>query len=89
MERVCECENLNRAHKRVRANKGAPGVDGMAVGELYDWLREHTETLVESLLDGSYEPQPVLSYHIPQVHATDDRSSFEVWYYAYQEIAGN
>jgi RNA-directed DNA polymerase len=59
MERVCERENLNRAYKRVKANKGAPGIDGMTVGELYNWLREHKEALVESLLDGSYEPQPI------------------------------
>ena len=40
MERVCERENLNRAYKRVKGNKGAPGTDGMTVGELYDWLSE-------------------------------------------------
>jgi RNA-directed DNA polymerase len=64
MERVCERENLNRAYKRVKANKGAPGIDGMTVGELYDWLREHKEALVESLLGGSYEPQLVLGKEI-------------------------
>jgi len=64
MERVCERENLNRAYKRVKANKGAPGVDGMTVGGLYNWLRGHKEQLVESLLDGSYEPQPVLGKEI-------------------------
>ena len=64
MERVGERENLNRAYKRVKANKGAPGTDGMAVGELYGWLKEHKEELVGSLLDGSYEPQPVLGKEI-------------------------
>jgi RNA-directed DNA polymerase len=64
MERVCDRENLNRGYKRVKANKGAPGVDGMTVGELYDWLKEHKEELVASLLDGSYEPQPVLGKEI-------------------------
>jgi RNA-directed DNA polymerase len=64
MERVCERENLNRAYKRVKANKGAPGTDGMSVGELYGWLAEHKEELVGSLLDGSYEPQPVLGKEI-------------------------
>jgi RNA-directed DNA polymerase len=59
MERICERENLNRAYKRVKGNKGAPGIDGMTVGELYGWLIEHKEELVESLLTGSYEPQPV------------------------------
>jgi RNA-directed DNA polymerase len=64
MERVCERGNLNRAYKRVKANRGAPGIDGMTVGELYDWLTEHKGELVESLLDGSYEPQPVLGKEI-------------------------
>jgi RNA-directed DNA polymerase len=64
MERVCERENLNRAYKRVKANKGAPGIDGMTVGELYGWLVEHKEELVKSLLGGSYEPQPVLGKEI-------------------------
>jgi RNA-directed DNA polymerase len=64
MERVCERENLNRAYKRVKANKGAPGIDGMTVGELYGWLVEHKEEMVKSLLDGSYEPQPILGKEI-------------------------
>jgi RNA-directed DNA polymerase len=64
MERVCERENLNRAYKRVKANKGAPGIDGMTVGELYGWLVEHKEEMVKLLLDGSYEPQPVLGKEI-------------------------
>jgi RNA-directed DNA polymerase len=64
MERVCERENLNRAYKRVKANKGAPGIDGRTVGGLYEWLREHKEELVGSLLEGSYKPQPVLGKEI-------------------------
>ena len=64
MERVCERGNLNRAYKRVKGNKGAPGIDGMTVGELYEWLVEHKGALVETLLEGSYEPQPVLGKEI-------------------------
>jgi RNA-directed DNA polymerase len=64
MERVCERENLNRACKRVKGNKGAPGRDGMTVGELHGWLREHKGELVGTLLDGSYEPQAVLGKEI-------------------------
>ena len=64
MERVSERENLNRAYKRVKANKGAPGVDGVTVEELYGWLKEHKEELVKVSLDGSYEPQPVLGKEI-------------------------
>lgn len=66
MERVCERRNLNRAYKRVKANKGASGVDGMTVDDLYPWLVEHREALVAALLDGSYRPQPVLGKEIPK-----------------------
>ena len=64
MERICERENLNRAYKRVKANKGAPGVDGMTVKEMYEWLREHKEELIAALLEGNYEPQPVRGVEI-------------------------
>ncbi len=66
MEQVCERENLNRAYKRVKSNKGAPGIDGMTVGELYGWLKEHGEGLKASLLEGSYEPQSVKAVEIPK-----------------------
>jgi RNA-directed DNA polymerase len=64
MERISEHGNLNRAYKRVKANKGAAGIDGMTVEELYDWLKEHKGELIASLLGGSYEPQPVLGKEI-------------------------
>jgi RNA-directed DNA polymerase len=66
MERISERENLNRAYKRVKANRGSPGVDGMTVGELGAWLVAHKEELVASLLDGSYEPQVVRGVNIPK-----------------------
>jgi RNA-directed DNA polymerase len=66
MERICEPENLNRAYKKVKANRGAPGVDGMSVMELRPWLEAHREVLVTSLLDGSYQPQPVRGAQIPK-----------------------
>ena len=66
MERVVERENLNKAYHRVKANKGAPGVDGMTVGDLRGWVREHKEELVASLLDGDYRPSPVRGVEIPK-----------------------
>jgi RNA-directed DNA polymerase len=66
MEQVVDPDNLNRAFKRVRANKGAPGVDGMTVEELGEWARERKEELTASLLDGSYRPQPVKGVQIPK-----------------------
>lgn len=66
MEEVTDRDNLNRAYRRVLANKGAPGVDGMTVGELRDWIAEHKQELIASLLDGTYQPQPVRGVEIPK-----------------------
>jgi len=66
MERVCSDENLNRAYSRVKANKGSAGVDGMTLSELRPWFREHREEFIASLLDGSYQPQPVRGVEIPK-----------------------
>jgi RNA-directed DNA polymerase len=66
MEEVCERANLNQAYRRVKANKGSSGVDGMTVHDLAPWLAEHKEAVIASLLDGSYEPQPVKGVEIPK-----------------------
>lgn len=66
MEEVCRRDNLNQAYRRVKANKGAAGVDGMTVHELSAWLKEHREGLIASLLNGSYQPQPVRGVEIPK-----------------------
>lgn len=66
MERICSSANLNRAYKRVKENKGAPGVDGITVGKLKDHLIQHKEELLKSLLEGSYEPQAVRRVMIPK-----------------------
>ena len=66
MEEVVRKENLIRALKRVRANKGAPGVDGMTVDQLRDHLREHWTRIREQLLSGTYMPQPVRVVEIPK-----------------------
>src|SRR5450755_3160295 len=59
MEEVCERDNLKEALRRVKANKGSAGVDGMTVGELDDYLKQHWPAIREQLLSGTYEPQPV------------------------------
>jgi RNA-directed DNA polymerase len=59
MEEICERENLKGALKRVRANKGGPGIDGMTVGQLPGYLKEHWPEIWEQLLKGTYKPQPV------------------------------
>ena len=66
MEEVIGSANLNRAYKRVKANDGATGVDGMGVTELRAWIAGNRETLIASLLDGSYQPKPVRGVQIPK-----------------------
>jgi RNA-directed DNA polymerase len=66
MEEVTQRDNLNRAYRRVMANQGAPGVDGMTVDELAGWIAEHKQELIASLLDGTYQPQPVRGVEIPK-----------------------
>ena len=59
MEEVCERENLKEALRRVKANKGSAGVDGMTIGALMDYLKQHWPAIREQLLSGTYEPKPV------------------------------
>ena len=66
MEEVCERENLKKALKRVRSNKGSPGIDGMTVDELPGYLKEHWPTHREQLLSGTYTPKPVRRVEIPK-----------------------
>ena len=66
LEKVLEGENLNKAYKRVKANKGASGVDGMTVNEALPWLKEHREELLESIRSGKYKPSPVRRVEIPK-----------------------
>lgn len=66
MRRICHRDNLNQAYRKVKANKGGPGIDGMTVGELSVWLAVHKDELIASLLDGSYQPQPVRGVEIPK-----------------------
>lgn len=66
MERVVERDNLVRALKRVRQNKGSPGVDGRAVEDLPAYLRETWPRVREQLLEGTYRPQAVLRREIPK-----------------------
>jgi RNA-directed DNA polymerase len=59
MEEVCGRENCLRALRRVKANQGSPGIDGMKVAELPGYLKQHWPAIRDQLLSGTYEPQPV------------------------------
>jgi RNA-directed DNA polymerase len=66
MEEVCERENLKEALRRVKANKGSAGVDGMTVGGITDYLKQHWPAIRDQLLNGTYEPRPVMRVEIPK-----------------------
>jgi hypothetical protein len=66
MEEVCDRGNLERAWKRVRSNKGGPGVDGMTIDEAKGYLREHWPDIRSQLLKGTYQPRPVKRVEIPK-----------------------
>src|SRR5436190_2446375 len=66
MEAVCERENLKAALRQVKANKGSPGVDGMTVVGIKDYLKQHWPAIREQLLNGTYEPKPVRRVEIPK-----------------------
>jgi RNA-directed DNA polymerase len=66
MEEVCKRENRREALKRVRANQGSPGIDGMTVEELAGYLEQHWPVIREQLLSGTYEPKPVKRVEIPK-----------------------
>ncbi len=66
MERIVERNNVRQALKRVKQNKGSPGIDGMAVEDLPAYLNENREALRAKLLGGTYQPTPVCEREIPK-----------------------
>ena len=64
--KILNKDNLNRAYKRVKANKGAPGVDGMTIEEAFQWIKEHNHELTEQIRKGHYTPSPVRRVEIPK-----------------------
>ena len=66
LEQILTWENMERAVKRVKSNKGAEGVDGMTVGDLDEWLADNADALLQRLQDGKYRPQPVRRVEIPK-----------------------
>jgi len=66
LERILEPNNLNKAYKQVKKNKGSHGIDGMEVEHLLQYLKENGEELRKSILDGKYRPKPVRRVEIPK-----------------------
>jgi group II intron reverse transcriptase/maturase len=66
LEKVLSKENLNKAYKQVYKNKGASGVDGVTVDELFSYIREHKEEILWQIRNRKYKPQPVRRVYIPK-----------------------
>ena len=66
LEKILSRDNLNEAYKRVYANKGAGGVDGVTVDELLEYLKEHKVQLLSDIRTRKYRPQPVRRVEIPK-----------------------
>lgn len=66
LEKIIDRNNLNQAFKRVKANKGSHGIDGMKVDELLQYLKENGDSLRQSILEGGYKPNPVRRVEIPK-----------------------
>ena len=66
IEKILSEENLNEAVKRVKANKGACGIDKMSVSELDEYFRKYKEEIISSIMNMTYKPQPVRRVYIPK-----------------------
>ena len=66
LEAILHKDNFNRAYKRVKANKGAPGIDGMTIEEALPYLQEHQQELTNRIYRGKYTPSPVRRVEIPK-----------------------
>jgi RNA-directed DNA polymerase len=66
LERIFSQENMLKAWKRVKANKGAPGIDNMSIEDFPEFARKNWDNVRESLLAGIYQPSPVRRVEIPK-----------------------
>lgn len=68
IRKILSEENLNEAIKRVKANKGAPGVDKMSVAQIDDYFNKHKDEIISSIMNMTYKPQPVRRVYIPKTN---------------------
>lgn len=66
LEAILDKRNINKAYKRVKANKGAPGIDGKTIEEAFPYIREHKDELIGRIKRGKYTPSPVRRVKIPK-----------------------
>ena len=66
LEKILSDENIKTAYKRVYANKGAGGVDGVTINELEEYMRANWKSIKEQIRESMYKPQPVFRVEIPK-----------------------
>jgi len=66
LELILRRDNLNKAYKKVKSNKGSGGIDGMQVDELLPFLKENQDELIQKIRVGKYKPNPVRRVEIPK-----------------------
>lgn len=66
LEKILDNRNMNEAYKKVCANKGAGGVDGMELNELYEYINKNWDSIKEQIRNREYKPQPVKRVEIPK-----------------------
>ena len=66
LEQILSRDNVRQAWKRVKANKGAPGIDKMSIDDFPEFARTHWESIRDSLFSGNYQPLPVKRVEIPK-----------------------
>ena len=66
LDTILRSDSLNAAYKRVKANRGSGGIDGIQVDELLPYLIDHRDELVSQLREGKYKPNPVRRVEIPK-----------------------
>ncbi len=66
LEEILGRDNMNKAFKRVKSNKGKPGIDGMRVDELLPFLKENGDQIRRAIMEGTYSPKPVRRVEIPK-----------------------
>lgn len=66
LEKILDRDNMNKAYKRVKSNKGKHGTDGMTVDELLPFLKEHGDQIKQAIMEGTYSPKPVRRVEIPK-----------------------
>ncbi len=75
-DQVLEHDNMLSAWKQAKANKGAPGIDGMSIEEFPSLIRTHWDSIQARLRAGIYQPSPVKRIYIPKPEVKPTRSRY-------------